>query len=117
MLALARISPAIHPHLLVSEIRAIAADEFWMSPCRQQDSVAFHFTWKPDWPAVQQVLPLIEQELAPFNAKPHWGKLFTMSPEKIGELYEMLPAFRELMLEYDPRGKFCNRFLEEFVFA
>ncbi len=29
---------------------------------------------------MKQVLPVIEKELAPFNARPHWGKLFTISP-------------------------------------
>ena len=81
--AIAQLGPQISPYLFVSEIRTIAADNFWLSPCYQQPSVALHFTWQQDWPAVSKLLPLIEKELAPFQARPHWGKLFTMAPASI----------------------------------
>jgi xylitol oxidase len=80
ILALEKLRDQITPHLLISEIRAIAADNLWMSPCYRQDMVAIHFTWKQDWPAVSRLLPVIEKELSPFGARPHWGKLFTMAP-------------------------------------
>ena|SRR3974377_71330 len=60
-----------------------AADDLWMSPAYRRDSVAIHFTWKPEWPAVQALLPVIEKELAPFQPRPHWGKLFTISPAQL----------------------------------
>lgn len=110
--ALSTLRDQIAPHLFVNEIRAIAADDFWMSPCYQQDCVAFHFTWKQDWPAVQNVLPLIEAKLAPFQPKPHWGKLFTMPADAFQPRYEKLPDFRALVQQYDPQGKFQNAFLE-----
>ena len=31
---------------MTSEVRTIAADNLWMSPCYQQACVAIHFTWK-----------------------------------------------------------------------
>lgn len=46
----------------------------------KQDSVAIHFTWNQDWPAVSKLLSQIERELEPYNPRPHWGKLFTMLP-------------------------------------
>jgi xylitol oxidase len=105
------ISPLLH----VSEIRTIAEDNLWMSPCYKQDSVAIHFTWKADWRAVQQVLPIIEEQLAPFHARPHWGKLFTMSPARLQSLYEKLPDFQQLLLHCDPQGKFRNAFLNKYI--
>ena len=63
------------------EIRTIAADELWLSPAYQRDAVAFHFTWIKDWAAVEPVLALVEERLAPLRARPHWGKLFGTSPE------------------------------------
>jgi len=117
MLAVERQRDQITPHLMISEIRTIAADPFWMSPCYQQACVAIHFTWKPDWPAVSQVLPVIERELAPFQARPHWGKLFTMSPAVLKSRYERLPDFVGLSKKYDPQGKFRNEFLERNVFG
>ncbi|HEX9512514.1 MAG TPA: D-arabinono-1,4-lactone oxidase [Puia sp.] len=117
ILAIARMGKQISPHLLISEIRTIAADDYWMSPCYQQSAVTIHFTWQPDWPAVSKLLPVIEKELAPFNARPHWGKLFTMPPSRLKELYKKLPDFQQLLTHYDPKGKFRNKFLEENIFG
>ena len=116
ILAVERLRDQITPLLMISEIRAIAADEFWMSPCRSQPSAAIHFTWKQDWPAVRALLPTIERELAPFNVRPHWGKLFTMSPELLKSKYEKLPDFIRLAKKFDPQGKFRNDFLNTNIF-
>ncbi len=107
----------IAPLLQISEIRTIAADNLWMSPCYQQDCVAIHFTWHKDWAGVRQLLPLIEARLIPLAARPHWGKLFTVSAKQLQPLYPKLPAFRHLLEQYDPQGKFRNPFLEQTIFA
>ncbi|MDO1449444.1 FAD-binding protein [Rhodocytophaga aerolata] len=117
ILAVARLGKQISPHLFISEIRSIAADNFWMSPCYQQPSVAIHFTWKQDWPAVSKLLPVIEKELAPYKAKPHWGKLFTMQPKALASVYPKLPDFKQLIATYDPTGKFENGFLATNLFG
>lgn len=115
--ALREIQDGIAPHLLVSEIRTIAADALWMSPCYRKDCVAIHFTWKPDWPTVRQVLPLIERQLAPFDPRPHWGKLFTMPAADVRVRYPRLADFRALLEQHDPGGKFRNAFVDEHVFG
>jgi xylitol oxidase len=107
----------VAPLLQISEVRTIAADNLWMSPCYRQACVGIHFTWKQDWDAVRKVLPLIETRLLPFNARPHWGKLFTMTPERIGSLYKKLPDFQRLLRQYDPQGKFRNAFLNKYIFG
>lgn len=117
ILAIARMGKQITPHLLISEIRTIAGDDLWMSPCYRQPCVAIHFTWQQDWEAVRKLLPLIEKELAPFNGRPHWGKLFTMESSRLAAVYEKLPDFRLLLMQYDPHGKFRNEFLERNVFG
>lgn len=114
--ALREIQHLIAPHLLVSEIRMIAADELWLSMNYRQDSIAFHFTWKQDWPAVEAVLPRIEAALAPFGVRPHWGKLFTMPKTAIQPSYERLADFRALAGRLDPQGKFRNAFLDDTIF-
>ena len=115
--AVAKLGKQVGPHLLISEIRTIDADNYWMSPCYKQPSVAIHFTWKQDWPAVKKLLPVIEKELAPYSAKPHWGKLFTMPAPRLASLYEKLPAFKRMLKEYDPSGKFRNNFLDTYIYA
>jgi xylitol oxidase len=112
ILAVEELRDSIAPLLFVSELRTIAADELWMSPCCGRDSLAIHFTWKPEWEAVKKLLPRIEEKLAPFEARPHWGKLYCMAP---AGLYERRAEFRELMARYDPEGKFQNEYLNRSV--
>ena len=111
ILAVERLRDHISPHLMITELRTIDTDDLWMSPCYKQPSLAIHFTWKQDWESVRNVLPMIEKELAPFTARPHWGKLFTMSPSVLQSRYEKLPEFKKLVQEFDPQGKFRNEFL------
>lgn len=115
ILAIEKLRDRITPHLFISEIRTIAADDLWLSTAYKRPSVAIHFTWKPEWPAVRQLLPVIERELAPFGARPHWGKLFTMAPAQFTKLYDHLPDFQKLAAQYDPKGKFRNDFLSKTV--
>jgi alditol oxidase len=117
ILAVERLREQVSPHLLISEIRAIAADGLWLSPCYQQSCVTIHFTWKPDWPTVSKLLSAIERELAPFQARPHWGKLFTTSPKELKSIYKKLPEFVELSKNYDAQGKFRNEFLDTNIFS
>jgi xylitol oxidase len=117
ILAVERLRDQVSPHLMISEIRTIAADNLWLSPCYEQACVTIHFTWKQDWPAVRKLLPVIEKELAPFKARPHWGKLFTMSPAELKSIYERLPDFIQLSEKYDPHGKFRNEFLRTNIFS
>jgi xylitol oxidase len=60
---------------------------------------------------------MIEEELAPLGARPHWGKLFTMPAARLQSLYAKLPDFQQLLREYDPHGKFRNRFLDTYIFG
>jgi xylitol oxidase len=117
ILAVERLRDQVGPSLLITEIRTVAADNLWMSPCYQQDCVTIHFTWKPDWPAVSKLLPVIEKELAPFNARPHWGKLFTISPAELKRIYKKMREFVELGKQYDPQGKFRNEYLNKNIFS
>jgi xylitol oxidase len=117
ILAVERLRDQVSPHLLISEIRAIAADDLWLSPCYEQPCVTIHFTWKQDWPAVSKLLPVIEKELAPFHARPHWGKLFTTSPAELKGIYRKMPEFVELSKKYDPQGKFRNEYLNKNIFS
>ena len=113
--ALEGLRDRIAPLMGISEVRSIAGDDLWMSMCHERDCVAFHFTWQPDWAAVSVLLPAIEEALAPFDARPHWGKTFAMSPARLRGVYPKLAEFRALVREFDPTGKFGNGFLDEYV--
>ena len=117
ILTVQRLHEQVSPNLLITEIRAIAADDLWMSPCHGQSCITIHFTWKPDWAAVRPLLPVIERELAPFQARPHWAKLFTTSPEVLRSIYTKMPDFIALSKEFDPHGKFRNDYLNRNIFG
>lgn len=117
MLAMERLRDQLRPLLRNSELRAVAGDSLWMSTCYQQPSLAIHFTWKQDWEAVQKFVPVIERELAPFQPRPHWGKLFTLTPAQVQACYEKLADFKQLMLALDPGGKFRNDYVSTYLFS
>jgi len=113
--ALRAIAEVIRPVLLVTELRWIAADTLWLSPNHDQDTVAFHFTWKREPDAVRRALVDVEAALLAFGARPHWGKLFLADAATIEPLYQRLSDFRSLAERLDPRGAFRNAWLERHV--
>lgn len=116
MRALQALSDRIAPLLLISEVRTIKADDLWMSMAYQRDSVAFHFTWKQEEEAVRALLPAIEAALAPFGARPHWGKVFTLEAATLRERYPRFDEFVALARQYDPEGKFRNAYLDRALY-
>lgn len=111
--AVRALADRITPHLHITELRSMAADSLWLSGAYDTDAVAIHFTWKKEPDAVLPLLPVIEEALAPFAARPHWGKLFHAVDKA---LYPKLPDFVALARELDPEGKFSNGYLERNVF-
>jgi xylitol oxidase len=103
-----RISPQLH----ATEIRTAAADDLWLSPAYERDSLCIGFTWRKHPTEVMALLPAIEAELAPYEPRPHWGKLFTFNDEDLARRFPRLPDFLELRTTYDPTGKFTNAFID-----
>ncbi|MFC8675965.1 MULTISPECIES: FAD-binding protein [Streptomyces] len=97
--------------LQICEVRTVAADEQWLSPSYGRDTVALHFTWIADTAAVLPVVRGLEEALAPFDARPHWGKVFATPAEVLRGRYPRLGDFRKLALELDPGAKFANAFV------
>jgi xylitol oxidase len=112
--AVARLADRIAPILQISEIRTIAADDLWLSMAYQQDTVGLHFTWIKDESAVAPVVAAIEAALAPYGARPHWGKVFSTLPETLRGLYPRWADFQALLSRYDPAGKFRNPFMDRY---
>ena len=113
--AVRALADRIRPLLLTCEIRTVAADRLWLSTSYGRDSVALHFTWAREQRAVEEVLVALEAALAPFGARPHWGKVFTADASAIAPLYERHPEFVRLAERMDPRGAFRNAWLESRV--
>ncbi|MET9632335.1 FAD-binding protein [Lentzea sp. NPDC006480] len=109
--ALAEMSTVISPLVQACEIRTINAEPQWLSPAADRDSLAIHFTWVPNTPAVLALLPRLEEAIAP---RPHWGKLFTVPPMLLAARYPQWDAFKALLNEHDPKGVFRNDFLTRY---
>jgi xylitol oxidase len=105
----------VRPLLLVSEIRTVAADGLWLSPAHGTDCVALHFTWRLDIPAVTALLPVLDAALAPFAARPHWGKLFETTPQRLHTAYPRLADFARLVDRVDPSGTFGNELVDQWL--
>jgi xylitol oxidase len=99
----------------MSEIRTVAADELWLSPCYGLNTVAIHFSWNDEVTehatVLGPVIAALERALEPCRPRPHWGKLFSVAPDVLERRYERLPEFRAMVRSFDPNGKFRNEFL------
>jgi alditol oxidase len=113
--AVRRLADAIVPHLLVSELRTIAGDALWLSPQHGRDTLAIHFTWRRRPTQVDAVVAQIEAALAPFAARPHWGKVFTAEAAAIAPLYPRMAEFRDLRERMDPDAVLVNDWLRRRV--
>jgi xylitol oxidase len=113
--AIRRMQSEIRPLLQVAEIRTVAADRLWLSPEYGRESVCLHFTWAPDQAAVEAVLLKLEATLAPFDARPHWGKLFAAKGERLRGLYPRLAQFVHLVERMDPRRAFRNDWFVDHI--
>lgn len=113
--ALRQLRDLIQPLLFVSEIRTMAPDHTWLSPSASEPTVGFHFTWRPVERDVLRVLPVLEAALAPYDARPHWGKLHRVSGERISELYPRIGEFRDVARSLDPNRRLVNRYLADVV--
>jgi xylitol oxidase len=113
--AVQAMAPQVAAVLQVSELRTVAADDLWLSMAYEQDSLALHFTWVDDAAAVAPVVAELEQRLAPFGPRPHWGKVFSMPPAAVQPLYPRLADVVALRRKLDPDGVFGNAMVDEYL--
>ncbi len=109
--AVRRLGHLVAPILHIAEVRAVAADDAWLSPSAGRDSLAIHFTWQNLPDQVAAVVPRLEEVLLPLGARPHWGKVFACGHEDLRKAYPRLDDFAGLVAAYDPTGKFENAYL------
>ncbi|MFN8157502.1 MAG: FAD-binding protein [Candidatus Nanopelagicales bacterium] len=109
------IAHVVSPVLQISEIRTVAADDLWLSPCQGRETVCVHFTWIDDADAVAPAVRAVEEALAPYAARPHWGKVFTTDPELVRSHYPRLADAEALRDRLDPERRFSNAFVDRYL--
>jgi xylitol oxidase len=112
LMALRQLADKLRPLILVCELRTVAADRLWLSPHHGRDSAGLHFTWRREPAAVAAACAEVQRALAPFAARPHWGKLFTTPATELTAHYPHLAEFAALRERLDGRRAFVNRWLE-----
>ena len=110
--AVRRLTRLVSPLLLLSEIRTTASDRLWLSGSYDRETLAIHFTWRKLPDAVDAAVRQVEAALAPFGARPHWGKVSHLPAGELEALYPRLGEARALFERLDPDGRFSNGRLE-----
>ncbi len=110
--ALSAVGDALGEALMISEVRTIAADDLWLSPCFGRDSVAFHFTWIPDAQAAARASNVVADALKAFAVRPHWGKVFDPGRLDLGS-YPNVDQFLNLANRCDPNGVLGNEWFRQ----
>ena len=113
--AVAGVRKRIAPVLQVNELRTVAADDLWLSMNYRRESFGLHFTWIADTDRVLPAVAAVEEALASLDARPHWGKVFTMDAATVRGRYERFGDFADLVDRYDPKGVFRNDYLADLL--
>ena len=105
-------SPTFADALQVMELRTVAEDELWLSPFHHRQTLAVHATWASDPALAVPALTELERVLAPYDPRPHWGKVFrSADAASIAASYPELPRFSELADRLDPERCFANDYV------
>ena len=101
-------------------------DGAWLSPHHAGDCLGIHISFNGD-PTLRGIiqddyLPVIEEALKPFDAKPHWGKLATPYTYRLSQIQKLyapssVEQFQRLCYAHDPDGKFRNEFITRALFG
>jgi alditol oxidase len=70
-----------------------------------------------DWENAKQLLPRIEEQLAPLDARPHWGNLFTIQAPNPASALRAPARIPRAARVFRPDRKLRNAFLETFLFG
>ena len=66
-------------------------------------------------PEVTALLPTLDDALVAFGARPHWGKVFESSRERLAVAYPRIAGFRSLAERLDSTGTFRNAQTTEWL--
>jgi FAD/FMN-containing dehydrogenase len=94
------------------EFRRVAADDIWLSPFYERESVTFAVHQYHKQPYAE-FFAACETIFRAHGGRPHWGKLHTRNAEELADLYPRWSDFHRLRRELDPKGIFMNDYLRQ----
>ncbi len=100
-----------HSYNFIQELRFSKADDLWLSPAYQRDSLwlSVYNIDRANWPAQ---LAKFEAFARAHGGRPHWGKEATFDRAYLGTQYARLDDFAALAERRDPQRKFRNPWLD-----
>jgi L-gulonolactone oxidase len=96
------------------EVRFVKGDKYWLSPTGRQDAcwigTKIHFPYgrKPEY---LKYFTTIDEILAKYGGRPHWGKQFRISSEDFKKVYPRWDKFWKYADKEDPNKILQNDFI------
>lgn len=94
------------------EYRTLAADEIWLSPAYQRETVTISIHQAADQPYAR-FFAEAEALFRSFQGRPHWGKLHSHTGPALQALYPRWQDFQAVRQALDPDGRFLNPYLAQ----
>ena len=96
------------------EYRTLAADDSWLSPAYQRESVTISIHQAVDLPYAAFFAD-VEAIFRNYRGRPHWGKLHSLTAADFVALYPRWNDFLAVRQELDPTGCFVNEHLQRIL--
>lgn len=96
------------------EVRCVPADDVWLSPAYERQSVylAFHVGRDVDH---RPYFSGVERVLRAHDGRPHWGKLHTRTAADLAPAYPRFGDFAAVRDRADPDRMFANAYLDRVL--
>lgn len=94
--------------------RTIKADDAYMSPMYQRESVTIslhHNAGLPFWQYFKAIEPIFRY----YGGKPHWGKKHTLKAHQLERLYPEWETFQHYRQKMDPQGIFLTPYMNNLL--
>jgi FAD/FMN-containing dehydrogenase len=98
------------------EYRTLAADDIWLSPAYQRESVTLSIHQAAELPH-EAFFADAESIFRNHRGRPHWGKLHSHGAHDLSALYPLWERFQAVRERMDPKGRFLNTYLRAMLGA
>lgn len=94
------------------EYRYVAADDIWLSPFYQRNSVTISVHQYHRQPYAE-LFKGVEDIFRRYDGRPHWGKLHTLRAAELSKIYPRWDDFCALRAKLDPQAKLLSPYLKD----